>query len=32
MAASTLFTLPIIVLYFFVQRKFIQGITLTGIK
>jgi multiple sugar transport system permease protein len=32
MAASTLFTLPIIVLYFFVQRRFIQGITLTGIK
>ncbi|WAH44738.1 carbohydrate ABC transporter permease [Alicyclobacillus fastidiosus] len=32
MAASTLFTLPIIVIYFFVQRKFIQGITLTGLK
>ncbi|MFY0758896.1 carbohydrate ABC transporter permease [Metabacillus dongyingensis] len=32
MAASTLFTFPIIVLYFFVQRQFIQGITLTGFK
>lgn len=32
MAASTLFTIPIIILYFFVQRKFIQGISLTGIK
>ncbi len=32
MAASTLFTVPIIVLYFFVQRKFIQGISLTGLK
>jgi multiple sugar transport system permease protein len=32
MAASTLFTVPIIVLYFFVQRQFIQGITLTGFK
>lgn len=32
MAASTLFTVPIIILYFFVQRQFIQGITLTGFK
>jgi multiple sugar transport system permease protein len=32
MAASTVFTLPIIVLFFFTQRTFIQGITLTGIK
>ena len=32
MAASALFTVPIIVLYFFVQRRFIQGITLTGFK
>jgi multiple sugar transport system permease protein len=32
MAASTLFTLPIIVIYFFIQRKFIEGITLTGLK
>ncbi|MBS4219018.1 carbohydrate ABC transporter permease [Bacillus sp. FJAT-49711] len=32
MAASTMFTIPIIILYFFVQRQFIQGITLTGFK
>jgi multiple sugar transport system permease protein len=32
MAASTVFTVPIIVLFFFTQRTFIQGITLTGIK
>ncbi|HHY99214.1 MAG TPA: carbohydrate ABC transporter permease [Firmicutes bacterium] len=32
MAASTLMTLPIIVLFFFSQRQFIQGITLTGLK
>jgi len=32
MAASTIFTVPIIVLYFFVQRQFIQGITMTGFK
>ncbi|GIP06704.1 carbohydrate ABC transporter permease [Paenibacillus sp. JNUCC32] len=32
MAAATLFTIPIIVLYFFVQKKFIEGITITGLK
>jgi multiple sugar transport system permease protein len=32
MAASTTFTIPIIVLFFLVQRTFIQGITLTGLK
>ena len=32
MAASTVMTLPIIVLFFFAQRTFIQGVTLTGIK
>lgn len=32
MAASTLFTLPIVVMYFFVQKKFIEGITITGMK
>ena len=32
MAASTLVTLPIIVLFFFTQRTFIQGISLTGLK
>lgn len=32
MAASTVMILPIIVLFFFAQRTFIQGITLTGIK
>jgi len=32
MAAATVFTVPIIVLFFFAQRTFIQGITMTGIK
>jgi multiple sugar transport system permease protein len=32
MAASTVMTIPIIILFFFAQRTFIQGITLTGIK
>jgi multiple sugar transport system permease protein len=32
MAASTMIVLPVIVLFFFVQREFIQGVTLTGLK
>jgi multiple sugar transport system permease protein len=32
MAAATLTTLPLIVLFFFTQRYFLQGITLTGLK
>jgi multiple sugar transport system permease protein len=32
MAASTIMTLPIIVLFFFAQRTFIQGISTTGMK
>ena len=32
MAASTLMTLPVIFLFFFTQRYFIQGVTLTGLK
>ena len=32
MAASTLVLLPIIVLFFFTQRTFIEGISMTGIK
>jgi multiple sugar transport system permease protein len=32
MAASTVMTIPIIVVFFFAQRTFIQGVTLTGIK
>jgi multiple sugar transport system permease protein len=32
MAASSLITVPIIILFFFTQRTFIQGITLTGLK
>jgi len=32
MAASSLITIPIIILFFFTQRTFIQGITLTGLK
>jgi multiple sugar transport system permease protein len=32
MAVSTVVTVPIIILFFFTQRTFIQGITLTGMK
>jgi multiple sugar transport system permease protein len=32
MAVSTLVTLPILVAFFFAQRTFIEGITLTGMK
>ncbi|MBI2939546.1 MAG: carbohydrate ABC transporter permease [Chloroflexi bacterium] len=32
MAASTMVTFPVIVVFFLAQRQFIQGITLTGIK
>jgi multiple sugar transport system permease protein len=32
MAASTVMIMPVIILFFFTQRTFIQGITLTGIK
>ncbi|RDW22193.1 sugar ABC transporter permease [Oceanobacillus arenosus] len=32
MASSVMFTLPVIVLYFFVQKQFIEGVTLTGFK
>lgn len=32
MAAAVLMTVPVILLFFFAQRQFIQGITLTGLK
>ena len=32
MAAATLMTLPVIILFFFTQRYFIEGVTLTGMK
>ena len=32
MAAAVLVALPLVILYFFAQRKFIEGITLTGQK
>lgn len=32
MAASTVVTVPVMILFFFAQRHFIQGITLTGMK
>ncbi len=32
MAASVMFILPVILLFFFAQKQFIEGITLTGIK
>jgi multiple sugar transport system permease protein len=32
MAASTMMTIPLIVLFFSAQRYFVQGIALTGLK
>jgi multiple sugar transport system permease protein len=32
MAASTVMLVPVVILFFFAQRTFIQGITLTGVK
>ncbi len=32
MAAATVATLPMVILFFFTQKTFVQGITLTGIK
>jgi multiple sugar transport system permease protein len=32
MAVSTMMTLPVIILFFFLQKTFIRGITFTGIK
>lgn len=32
MAASVMATLPILVVFFFAQRKFIEGVTMTGLK
>ena len=32
MAASTLATLPLVIIFFFTQRYFLEGITVTGIK
>jgi multiple sugar transport system permease protein len=32
MAASTVVVIPVVILFFFAQRTFIQGITLTGVK
>ncbi len=31
-AATTLATLPIIIIFFFVQKHFLEGITITGLK
>ena len=32
MAASVLFMIPVIILFFLAQRVFIEGVTLTGVK
>ncbi len=32
MAAAAVFTIPIVILFFFAQRTFIQGVKLTGLK
>ena len=32
MAASLLFMLPVIVIFFFAQKVFVEGVTLTGVK
>jgi multiple sugar transport system permease protein len=32
MAASVIFTIPMIILFFLAQRFFVEGVTMTGIK
>ena len=32
MAATVLMMLPVIILFFFAQRAFVEGVTLTGVK
>jgi multiple sugar transport system permease protein len=32
MAAAVMFTIPVIVIFFFAQKVFIEGVTLTGVK
>jgi multiple sugar transport system permease protein len=32
MAAATVITLPMLILFFFAQRTYIRGIALTGLK
>jgi multiple sugar transport system permease protein len=32
MAAATISMLPVLILYFFAQRQFIEGIATTGLK
>ena len=32
MAASMMFMLPVIILFFLAQRVFVEGVTLTGVK
>jgi multiple sugar transport system permease protein len=32
MAACAMFTVPVVIIFFFAQKQFIEGITLTGIK
>ena len=32
MAATLLFMAPVILLFFFAQKAFVEGITLTGVK
>jgi multiple sugar transport system permease protein len=32
MAATLLFMAPVIALFFFAQRAFVEGVTLTGVK
>ena len=32
MAAAAMFTIPMVIFFFFAQRSFIEGITLTGLK
>jgi multiple sugar transport system permease protein len=32
MAAAMVVTIPILILFFFAQRTFVEGITLTGLK
>jgi multiple sugar transport system permease protein len=32
MAGALLFTIPVLIVFFFAQKVFVEGVTLTGVK
>jgi multiple sugar transport system permease protein len=32
MAGALLFTIPVLIIFFFAQKVFVEGVTLTGVK